>query len=354
MKCINWKHITYLLIVGILFYVACESGKPEPKAQRPMPVKVSSLQRQTLSIPVHTSGRLYPGVEAKLSFKTGGVIADILVDEGQSVKKGQLLATLDLSEINARVKQAKTGYQKAIRDKQRVKNLYDDRAATLEQLQNVTTALEVSKSDLDIARFNLKHSKIFAPANGKILKRLQEPNQMIGSGHPIFLFGSTDDQWVVKVGVSLRDIVKLKLNDRAEIRFDAYGDRLFEAVVSEVSEAVDPSSGTCEVELAVLRREESEETRWIAGLIAAVDIYPAQSRQYLKIPIDAVVEAEGSEAYVFTVKENKAHKIKVTIVHLKHDYALALEMGEKIGDVVTEGAPYLTDGKEVEIVKNSR
>jgi membrane fusion protein, multidrug efflux system len=347
MKCINWKHITYLLIVSVLFYVSCQSAKPIPQVEQLIPVKVAPLQRQVVSIPVHTSGRLYPSVAAKLSFKTGGIIANIRVDEGQSVKKGQLLAALELSEINAKVKQAKNGYQKALRDKQRVQNLYNDRASTLEQLQNVTTALEVAQANLDIANFNLKHSQIHAPANGKILKRMEEPNQMIAAGYPVFLFGSTDNRWVVKVGVSLRDVVKLKLQDRGQITFDAYGEKQFESIVTEVSESVDPASGTCEVELELAK---DEQIKWIAGLIAAVDIFPSDKREYLKIPIDALVEAEGSEGYVFTVRDNKAYKVKLTIVHLKEDYALALETNEKLTKVVTEGAPYLTDGKKVNIV----
>jgi RND family efflux transporter MFP subunit len=350
-KCVilNWKYIVYLIVVSVLFYAACKSTEKKAAPEKPVPVKVSSITRQAVSVPVHTSGRLTPGVQSKLSFKTGGIIGRIMVDEGQAVKKGQLLASLVLSEIDARVAQAKNGFEKAKRDKERVQNLYNDRAATLEQFQDVTTAFDVAKSNLDIARFNLKYSKIHAPANGKILKRLMEVNEMTGAGYPVFVFGSTDSRWVVKVGISLRDVVKLNPDDRAEVTFDAYPERRFDARVTEISEAVDPASGTCEVELEMA--DPAQPIKWIAGFIAAVDIFPAVTKTYAMIPMDALVEAEGGEGFVFIVKDGKARKVKVKIAHLAGGHALAADGDERISEVVTGGAPYLTDGTVVDVVK---
>ena len=109
---------------------------------------------------VITSGKVTSSEESKLSFKTGGVINAILVKEGDMVKKDQVLATLDMAEINANVKQARLGYEKAKRDYERVKNLYQDSVATLEQFQDVTTGLEFAKSNMEIAEFNLKYSSV--------------------------------------------------------------------------------------------------------------------------------------------------------------------------------------------------
>lgn len=346
----TWKYIVYVLVVSAVFFYACGAAKKESvREEKPVPVKEVMVKRQSASIPIHTSGRLSPGVQSKLSFKTGGIVQRLYVDEGQSVKKSQLLASLDLAEINARVVQAQNAFDKAKRDKARVKNLYDDRAATLEQMQDVTTAYDVAKANLDIAHFNLKHSKIHAPANGKILKRMAEINEMISSGYPVFIFGSTDEHWVVKVGVNLRDVVKLTLDDRASVTFDAYPGKQFQAVVSSISEAVDPASGTCEVELTM--ETPAQPVKWISGFVAAVDIYPALSRMYTFIPIDALVDAEGEKGFVFVVENGKARKVNVTVTHLVDNFALVPDGGELIKKVVTDGAAYLTDGTNVEVVK---
>ena len=81
------------------------------------------------------------------------------------------MAQLDLSEIEAHSDQARAAFEKAGRDLARVKKLYDDNVTTLEQLQNATTAFEIASSQVRVAEFNLHHSSIFAPVNGKILKR---------------------------------------------------------------------------------------------------------------------------------------------------------------------------------------
>ena len=107
-------------------------------------------------------GKLASKEELKLSFKTGGIISEIFVDEGQTVKKGQVLAKLNLSEIQAQVNQAILGLDKAERDYRRANNLYKDSVVTLEQLQNTTTALDIAKSNVKIAEFNLQFSTIKA------------------------------------------------------------------------------------------------------------------------------------------------------------------------------------------------
>lgn len=342
--------MVYLLVVSAMFYAACTAANNEKiREEKPVPVREAEVKRQSAAIPIHTSGRLSPRVQARLSFKTGGIINRIYVDEGQTVKEGQLLAALDLAEINARVSQARNAFEKARRDKARVKNLYDDRAATLEQMEDVTTAYDVAKSNLDIARFNLKHSKIKAPANGKILKRLVEGNEMIAAGYPVFMFGSTDDSWVVKVGVNLRDVVKIKLEDRARVTFDAYPGREFEAAVSEISEAVDPASGTCEVELVM--ETPAKPIKWISGFVATADIFPVMSKVYTFIPIDALVDAEGGMGFVFVVENGKVRKVKVSVAHLDKGFAFVPDGGVLIKRVVTDGAAYLTDGTKVEVVK---
>ena len=102
-----------------------------------------------------------------------------------------MLASLDLSEIEAKLASAKNGFSKANRDYQRVKNLYEDNVATLEQLQNTKTAYEVAEANLKIAKFNFTHSKIIAPENGKILKKIGNEGELTAPGAPMFLFGTT-------------------------------------------------------------------------------------------------------------------------------------------------------------------
>jgi RND family efflux transporter MFP subunit len=338
------------LMIVLLITMGCGSDQPAQAPGDTVPVKTAAVTREALAVPIYTSGQLYPEAVVKLSFKVGGLIGALHVDEGQAVKKGQLLASLDLSEIEARHNQAINARLKAQRDLERVRNLHRDRAATLEQLQNVETAFKVTQSNVKIAAFNLEHSRIKAPADGKILERLAEESEMIGVGMPVFVFGSTESQWIIKVGVSERDIVRLTLGDSASLTFDAYPGREFNASVTGASNAIDPASGTFEVELSLLKGE-TEGLKMAAGFVGKARIEPSTRETFFVIPVDAVVEGDGDQGAVFTVKNGRAEKIKITLAHIFPTTAAVRSGLENISQVVTSGASYLRGGSRVKVVR---
>jgi membrane fusion protein, multidrug efflux system len=344
------KIINLSIISGILL-TACSPKTPEANlSEQVVYVKTENLAETKASVPVQTSGILSSKQISKLSFKTGGLISRLYVDEGAYVKKGQLLATLDMTEISAQVQQAGVAFDKADRDLKRVKNLYADTVATLEQLQNATSAYEAALENKNIAEFNLRYSRITAPANGRIVAKLAEESEMVGSGMPVFVFtGEGKNEWVVKTGVSDKDIVQIEKGDSAKISFDAYPNQIFEAIVKSVSGISDPMSGTFEVELAI----NQENNKFINGLVARVNIETRLNRMVTLVPPAALTEADGKKAYVFVIhpKENTARKIPVTIAYFEDTKIAVLEPLNKIGEVVTSGASYLEDGSKVNIVR---
>jgi multidrug resistance efflux pump len=120
--------------------------------------------------------------ESRLSFKVGGVIRKIYVKEGQSVQRGQTLASLDLTEIDAQVSQAKSNVEKLKRDVERIERLYNDSAATLEMVQNSKTAYDVANENKSIAEFNREYATIKAASSGKILKKFLNEGELTGPG----------------------------------------------------------------------------------------------------------------------------------------------------------------------------
>ncbi len=314
-------------------------------------VRTAEVVEKEIVIPVHSSGKLSTKTEQRLSFKTGGIINRIYVDEGQSVRKGQLLAELDLSEIKAHVNLAGQAQEKAQRDFNRARSLYEDSVATLEQLQNAETALEIAKSNMQIARFNLEHSTITAPSDGRIFKRLMEENEMAGSGNPVFLFGSTDDRWIVRVNLTDKDIISIMQRDSALIKFDVYRNTNFKATVSEIGKAADPYTGTYEVELTVYPVKDK---KLISGFIAKVDIYPESlKKKYLSVPIDALTDFDETGGYVYIIEDSTVIRRRIEFTKIFNDEVLinsGLMPGSK---VVTDGISYINDSIKIEIYETS-
>lgn len=310
-------------------------------------VKVTEVSDQPVSIPVHSSGVLISTEEMKLSFKTGGIVLKIYVDEGDRVKKGDVLATLNLSEINAQVSLAGSGYDKALRDYNRAKNLYADSVATLEQMQNAATALSVARSNLDIAAFNQVHSKITAPDNGIILKQFVKANELVAPGYPLFLFGTSGTTWKVKAGISDRDIVRINNGDSAVITMDAWKGVQFPATVEQMGEMANPVTGTYETELILADRG----YKLAAGFVVSVDIFPFKKESYLLVPVESIVEADGQSGYVFIVDDSsKVSKVKVSIITIVGTKAAVKSSQKQIHRIVSGGAAYIRDGEKVRIV----
>jgi len=338
-----------LSISMIASFTSCSKNQQEQELKK-TPVVLVKVEKQELAKPLYSYGYLASKKEVKLSFKTGGIIKKIMAEEGQSVRSGQLLAVLALDEIDSQVRMARSGYEKAKRDLERVKNLYQDRAATLEQYQDVQTAFQVAESQLKAAEFNLRYSEIRAPSPGRILKRLMEENELIAPGMPVFLFGASaaEKDWIVRVGVSDRDLVRLQLGNPANLSFDAYPGEKFTAVVTEIAEAPDPKTGTYEVELTL----NPGEKKLMSGLVARVDIFPADRKPYFVIPLHCLVKAEGDNGYVFTLDQQHqvARQVPVVIGFIFEDKVALLSGLENVNQVVSEGAPYLVEGARVEVV----
>lgn len=342
------KSIISILALIALISAGCGNKSVKTTSQEVTSVRLTQISPETISFPVLSTAVLVSSDEMKLSFKTGGIVAKIPVKEGDRVKKGDILATLNLSEINAQVNLASNGYDKATRDYKRAKNLYTDSVATLEQMQNAVTALNVAKSTLDIARFNLTHSEIIAPENGIILKQFVYVNEFIASGYPVFLFGSSGKNWRVKTGLSDRDIVRINPGDSATVTLDAWPNIKFPAVVDQVGEMANPLTGTYEVEMTLSRTD----YRLATGFIAGVKIFPSKKETFIMIPVGAIVEADGKSGYIYSVRDSMTtQKTKIEIVAISGSKAAIKGNLNGIKEIVSEGAAYLRDGEKVKIVK---
>jgi multidrug efflux system membrane fusion protein len=336
-----------IAILGLCFF-ACKQDQNEPS---PTPkkasnfVKIQNIDTITESDIIEVLGIVMSEAEARPSFKTGGVIKKTYIKEGDIVSKGQLLATLEMQEINAQVQQAEEGLQKAIRDKNRVGNLYKDSVATLEQYQNVSTAYEVAKRTSEIANFNKQYSEVRAPISGKIIKQIMYSGEITGPGNPIYaILGIGKSDWVVQAGLTDRDWARVQKNDKVNIKLDAYPGQNFAGMVSKKSSVGGSASGTFDVEIKFVSQPEN----LAAGLVTNLSIISGKKENFKVIPIEALIKSNGQTAYIFTAENGKAKLIKINIAKLLGDKVAVSSGLDGIAHVITTGAMYLEEGDPVE------
>lgn len=343
---LNQNFFNVIILTAVLI-MSCSNKEKQSGEENTIAVKTAKVLKEEVSFPIHSSGKLSSSSEIKLSFKTGGIIEKIYCAEGKSVNSGEILAELNLSEINAQVLKAEQVYEKAKRDLARIKKLHNENVATLEQLQNMKTVLNVAKSNWEIVQFNKKHSRISAPSNGRVLKQFNEEGEITSPGMPVFLFGTNKKGWIVKVGLTDKEIIKLNIGDNADIYFDAYPDEKFTATVTETGQGANPYSGTFEVELTL----DNAQQKLASGFVAKVDIYPSQKEIVTTIPIEALFEAHGQAGYIFTYNsESMTAEKRNIIISQVLPTRIAVSKGlENIQTVITDGVEYLSTGSKVEV-----
>lgn len=349
------RNFVIILATVVLFTTACKQNYNNQAVEQQtdsavQKVRVSRLTVQHEPIAIEASGIVSSRTEYMLSFKVGGIIDRMDVQEGQSVRKGQQLARLKTTEIDAQVLKAQQAVDKARRDVERIEQLYADTAATLEQVQDLKTALELAEADLKIARFNQNYAVIKAPTTGRILRKFTETNELVNAGTPVFRMGQSGNKgFVIKVGVADVDVIRLQLNDTAVVHFDAYPDTPFDAFVSEIAEAADPRTGVFEIELTLMNK-----TGYILknGFIGKLKIYPSRQQPYFKIGMDALVEGSRNKASIYVPSNNNtiARKISIRPEYIGDDYfTIAARQLPDESLVISEGAPYLSEGAKIEV-----
>ncbi len=347
-----------------LAVAACAPTKEAapPAAVPPIAVRTAPVIREPRAQPITGTGVLSSKAEMKASFKLGGILSRINVDEGDEVKRGQILAVLRATEVEVAVEQAGQGVAKAERDLARARSLFEGSAATREQLDDATTAASIARSQMRAARFNQDNSVIRAPANGRVLRRLAEPNELVGPGQPVLVLSGDSSGWVMRVSLADRDVVRITEDTPAEVEMSAWPGAGLPGHVAEIASAASVL-GTYEIEIAVSEPKATTaprppETRAMpenmtlrSGMIGKVRISPPTTKIVSMVPASALRDGEGKSATVWQAMPDGtvvAHRVKVAFFV---DNLAAISEGlDNVDAVVTDGAAYLTERSKVAVV----
>ncbi|WP_291138932.1 efflux RND transporter periplasmic adaptor subunit [Flavobacterium sp. UBA7663] len=336
-----------VILISMISVMSCNKAEDKIENAEVIPVKVFTLKNSSSNESIISTGLITTENETKLAFKVGGVIDRIYVKEGQSFNKGQLLATLKLTEIEAQVTQSKLGYEKSKRDYNRVYSLHKDSVATLEQLQNSKTLLDISEKALEQANFNKKYAYIYATSSGFVTKKIGNEGEIIQGGFPVLAINENNNQknWIVKIGVSDSDWSAINENNSCKIKANG---KSYSGIVSQKSKAVDSNSGTFQIEIKI-----QNATKELAvGMFANVTIHVSSNKNINAIPYDAVIEANGKKAFVFIpTSDTTVKKIPIEIESFNDKEVIVAKGLENASSIIIGNSPFLNEKSKIKIVK---
>lgn len=270
-----------VLLALILFFVLKKGKHVE------MQINTVRSTIDSIEVTVTATGELQPVYKVDVGTQVSGIVERIYVDFNSVVKKGQLLAELDRSNLNEQLTQAKTSVSNAqsnltLAQQQfdRVKALYDNKAATQEAYESAVNSLNLAKnqlktaqSDLSRAQTNLSYATIYSPIDGVIMDKAVEEGQTVASSFStptLFTIANDLTQMQVQAKVDEADIGEVKAGQPVTFTVDAFPDDVFTGTVKEVR--INPTVTSNVVTYTVIINAPNPETKLFPGMTANVTI----------------------------------------------------------------------------------
>jgi multidrug efflux system membrane fusion protein len=200
------SRVVLLAMAVSIVGAACAPGRPEGP-----PPAVIARARPTAAVqvvplpPLVLAGTTTTTQRIDLSFRTGGVVQQVVVNEGERVKRGQVLARLDPTELGAGLKQAEEGLERAKRTAERARVLAEGRAGNRSDAEDAATAVAVAAAQVESARFVKDRAVITAPVDGRIERRLVDSGEIVGAGQPLLVLAAGTGTKTVTVTAPVDD-----------------------------------------------------------------------------------------------------------------------------------------------------
>lgn len=285
------------VLAVVLFFVIGAKKKKNSDLQ----VITERCKTDSIEVAVTATGELQPVYKVDVGTQVSGIVQRLYVDFNSVVKKGQLLAELDKSNLNEQLSQAQTSVSNAQSNLtlaqqtyDRTKALYDNKAATLEayeaatnQLTLAKNQLRTAKSDLSRAQTNLSYATIYSPIDGVVLDKAVEEGQTVASSFntpTLFTIANDLTQMQVEAKVDEADIGEVKAGQPVSFTVDAFPDDVFSGSVKEVR--LNPEVTSNVVTYTVIINAPNPEQKLYPGMTANVTI-TTKKEVGLTIPVQA-------------------------------------------------------------------
>lgn len=323
----------------------CGSGeaKEDTRKAQVSALPVTMTQARIGSVAAHydATATLEAEDEATVTARVGGEVKRILVEEGQYVKAGTVLAVLDGERLRLDARKARAELAKLQQDYQRQLELHEKglvAAVSFDQLKFGMQALEAA---YELAQLQYSYTNITAPINGVVSERRIKIGQNVMPGESVFQI--TDPSTLVaKLDVPQKELGKFMQGQRAQVTFDALPGLSQEATIELISPTVNSETGTFRMKLAV----DPGNREIAAGMFARVRIAYERRDNVLLVPSSAVI-TEDERSVVYVIQDGTAQRREI-LTGISDGVMTQITSGlEQEETVVAAGVNALRDGSQV-------
>lgn len=310
-------------------------------------VRTAIVKNETPNTEYVANGTFEPAQQLEFPAENSGRVVRVLVDEGDVVRKGQVLAVIKGDQLSIELQSAQAAYQNALTDSQRYENAFKTGGVTKQQLDQAKLSLVNAKSRLDQAKINFGDASIKSSINGIVNKRSVEPGSVVSSG--TVLFELVDVSTLkLRATVTEQQVATLKVGTEVPVKASVFPDKEFKGKITFIAPKADGSLNF-PVEIEIANNPNNQIKAGMYGT-AMFGKGTKSSQSVLTAPRNAFVGGVGNNQ-IFVVNDGTAKLIKVTSGRIFGDEVEILG-GLKEGDVVvTSGQINLQDGTKVTVIK---
>ncbi|MGH8107996.1 MAG: efflux RND transporter periplasmic adaptor subunit [Arenimonas sp.] len=321
-----------------------KDGKEAEKKADAVPVEVAAVTRRAIAATYSGTANLEAPGESQVVAKTSGVMVQLLAEEGDIVRKGQVLARLDGDKARLQAAGAAATVHKLENNYRRSQQLREQKLVSAESNDQLRYELESARAQLDLAKLELSYTQITAPISGVVAQRMVKPGNLIGLNAPVFRIVDNSHLEAV-LSVPERQMATLKIGMPLRMIVDAVPGTVFVGKVDRVSPVVDTGSGTFRVVCAF---DGGNNLR--PGMFGRIEIVYDQRDGVLTLPRTALIEDEGESA-VYIVRNKKAVRVPVQLGYVDGEVVEVRSGVKENENVITAGKVAVRDGTEVEVLK---
>lgn len=339
----------FLFLFSLIFLIGCEqspapSQTPEKKAGPVHLVQGIELKSQSLDRHHSFVGTVRARRHVQIHNQEEGRIAQFPWFEGDAVKKGKLLVQIDDALLAAEITKGRAVLQQSRLDLKRIQELLEKGGASADELAQAKTAVDIAVAEQRILKIRLARTRITAPFDGVITRRLAEPGD-IASGHTHLLTLTDPKSLIVETRIPESVIPLLSENLSIQIVIDALGGQTFPGEILRIHPELNATTHQGTVEVGFSQQPESV----LAGQFAKIN-FLVPTREQLFIPFSAL-QHDRDGAFVFVLTQGRAERTSVSTgirVQDQIEILSGLTPGQQL---ITRGFIGLKPGKGVKQVK---
>jgi membrane fusion protein, multidrug efflux system len=335
-----------LILFAILIVMASCQQKQEAVKKESASIRVKAQAVQTVSglSNLRYSGTVEAAQTIPLTFQSSGTVEQVLVQEGDAVRKGQLLAVVNKADNQSFLNSAKADYQQAKDAYDRLKQVYDKGSLSEVKWVEMETNMKKAESQLELAKNSLDKCNLYAPTSGIVGKRNVEPGQSaISSFSPIELVKI--EKVSVKISVPENEIGKIKKGMIATFTISALENKNFKGTITNVGVVADKFARTYEVKMTV----DNPNLEMNPGMVCDVMMNTSTDRELLIVPYSAVSKDSDGNSFVYTLQSDN-QSVKKQMIKVGNYQSSGVEVLSGLTAnqaVIVEGKEKLTDNSQI-------